>query len=990
MKKTIFIILSCLLIGTLGIQAQSIKNVTVNVPGTLADLLGNELTTTTHLIIEGEINNTDFETIKKMSSLKELDFGNANVTNNALPNYAFYNSKIEKIVLSNLLTYIGSNAFNSSNITELDLTRCSKLIKIDQDAFAYTNITKMDFSKCTELEEIKSGAFGHTLIDTLDFSKNNKFTKFEPLYGTFYECTAHVIIPGSITNILPDNLFKNFHGSVDLPEGITHIGNQAFLQAKLKKKIILPTTITYIGSNAFNSSNITELDLTRCSKLIKIDQDAFAYTNITKMDFSKCTELEEIKSGAFGHTLIDTLDFSKNNKFTKFEPLYGTFYECTAHVIIPGSITNILPDNLFKNFHGSVDLPEGITHIGTQTFYAAKLQQPIILPNSLTYIGYRAFENSNITEISIPKSVVQTDGNAFAYCTQLETILSNNPTPPILGGNVFYNVDKNTCKLIVPSGSVELYAAADQWKDFLNISDGFNKPNVPEKVNLIYQIGRKHNFYDDVCPPDIGLDGCNEYDENNPANIIQSEYTAIRIGEYYWMTQNFNHREPFRNWWTGIASGIEDEVIPDPRVANLYPYKDNRLNQTHLNNYLDHLRMDKSQFQVDLDTFRYYYGIHYSLYSRNYMDRWGVITENGKLMKNRREKLDYWGMPYLRDFRQLAAMCPFSNTGLPDVLYPLDLHEALSVRYGDNPMVKRVNPLPNGCASTDYWFNKNQYRKYPEFQLMPSGARTNGGDWGTEICDVPTVFEGKEGDIYHLFFATYLPAKDGTFVLHDFTDTDPRILYHWLPIRWCRKLTDEELGYKLFIKVKDIDKNSMEWQSLINQDELPLLKAIKNNLLDPSNIEITRINNPEATAPDNNYLELPNGYLRGFYVQYNIEASVKETDEKIAIYASKVHDHESLGATDKINSSIKVEPSITNQIENTTSIYPNPVYDVVNISSASDIKSISVNSLTTGREYIKVNRLINSTLDLSKLPAGIYVMQIETATGIETHKIIKK
>lgn len=58
-----------------------------------------------------------------------------------------------------------------------------------------------------------------------------------------------------------------------------------------------------------------------------------------------------------------------------------------------------------------------------------------------------------------------------------------------------------------------------------------------------------------------------------------------------------------------------------------------------------------------------------------------------------------------------------------------------------------------------------------------------------------------------------------------------------MPMRWCRRLTDKELGYKLYI----------------NQDQTDIQKL-----------------DLEDTAPYG-YSELPNGYLRGFYVQYILD-----------------------------------------------------------------------------------------------------------------------
>ena len=360
--KNIFISVILWILCALSLNAQLSKTITVNTPGTLENLLGSDLTTTTRLILNGEINDTDFQTIKKMTSLKELDFGNANVTNNTLPHQAFHNCKTEKI--------------------------------------------------------------------------------------------------------------------------------------------ILPVSLTVIGSHAFYNTNITELDLTRCPDLTTIGDYAFANTKIAKLDFSGCTELTALGRDVFQNMPIDTLDFSSNNKLTGFSH-FSTFEKATFHVIIPNEMTRI-PTNMFNSFYGTVDLPDRITHIGTQAFYQAKLKKPVILPPYLISIGGSAFHNSGIVRINLSSTVTKIESNAFQNCTLLMEIKSEASVPPALGNNVFYNVNKSTCKLIVPSGSVDLYTSAAQWKDFLNIEAGANSGGEDENIedNGETSISNDHNYIVTITPLD--------------------------------------------------------------------------------------------------------------------------------------------------------------------------------------------------------------------------------------------------------------------------------------------------------------------------------------------------------------------------------------------------------------------------------------------------------------------------------------------------------
>ena len=100
----------------------------------------------------------------------------------------------------------------------------------------------------------------------------------------------------------------------------------------------------------------------------------------------------------------------------------------------------------------------------------------------MTEIGEGAFQNNTgLKEVTIPTSITSIGANAFAGCKNLQAITINIIVPinlSVVGtrgytragsGDVFDGVDKNTCILYVPEGSVDAYKAAPVWKDFKNI-----------------------------------------------------------------------------------------------------------------------------------------------------------------------------------------------------------------------------------------------------------------------------------------------------------------------------------------------------------------------------------------------------------------------------------------------------------------------------------------------------------------------------------------
>ena len=127
-----------------------------------------------------------------------------------------------------------------------------------------------------------------------------------------------------------------------------------------------------------------------------------------------------------------------------------------------------------SNIAGDVSIPNGVTSIGANAFDWCNHLTSVSIPSSVTSIGNLAFDQcSRLTSVIIPYLVRSLGDKAFAYCSGLTSITSVNPNPSniTLGVDVFYGINKTTCVLNVPVGSLLLYQSADQWKDFTHIEE---------------------------------------------------------------------------------------------------------------------------------------------------------------------------------------------------------------------------------------------------------------------------------------------------------------------------------------------------------------------------------------------------------------------------------------------------------------------------------------------------------------------------------------
>lgn len=144
----------------------------------------------------------------------------------------------------------------------------------------------------------------------------------------------------------------------------------------------------------------------------------------------------------------------------------------TYQIISTGNDTGKTPTVAItddKEVGGAFAIPETVTY-HNKTF-------------TVTEIGESTFENNTyLTNVTIPSSITSIGDKAFKGCSNLKSITVYITTPISLavattrgdetssdGTSIFEGVDKLTCVLYVPDGSVDLYKEAPVWSDFKHI-----------------------------------------------------------------------------------------------------------------------------------------------------------------------------------------------------------------------------------------------------------------------------------------------------------------------------------------------------------------------------------------------------------------------------------------------------------------------------------------------------------------------------------------
>lgn len=99
------------------------------------------------------------------------------------------------------------------------------------------------------------------------------------------------------------------------------------------------------------------------------------------------------------------------------------------------------------------------------------------------------------------------------------------------------------------------------------------------------------------------------------------------------------------------------------------------------------------------------------------------------------------------------------------------------------------------------------------------------------------------------------------------------------------------------------------------------------------------------------------------------------------------------GYTHTVNADVLIEAEFSSMtdIENVsataTKVYPNPVVDRLNVETEEDVLYIRVYNMYG----VEVARIANANaIDLASLAVGNYLVRVQTATGVSTHRIVKK
>ena len=142
-----------------------------------------------------------------------------------------------------------------------------------------------------------------------------------------------------------------------------------------------------------------------------------------------------------------------------------TYSDGISYHLISLSNVNIIKNSSFKGcfWLKGAYISNEVTNIEDNAFNGCKLMTTVSIGANVEYIGNRAFYGcSDLTNVIIPDSVTSIGDYAFNYCNRLKTIKVLSTTPPTLGSEVFYAIEK----IIVPKSAINTYKSAAGWSTY--------------------------------------------------------------------------------------------------------------------------------------------------------------------------------------------------------------------------------------------------------------------------------------------------------------------------------------------------------------------------------------------------------------------------------------------------------------------------------------------------------------------------------------------
>jgi len=218
---------------------------------------------------------------------------------------------------------------------------------------------------------------------------------------------------------------------VDIEQGCTNIGDNAFINMIKLKEVIIPNTVTRIGTYSFQAA--LSLETVNIPGSVK------------SIEYAAFEDIQELRNPILNEGLESIGEFS----FSGCEKLENLTLPSTLKAIGRSAFEGCAEVK-------KITIPIQVKEIKENTFSNCAALTELTFHENLEKIGKEAFNAcTSLQTVDIPAKVIEIGVGAFGGCTKMTTITVNaGNTEFIVDANVLYNISK-TRLLTYPSGKTD-------------------------------------------------------------------------------------------------------------------------------------------------------------------------------------------------------------------------------------------------------------------------------------------------------------------------------------------------------------------------------------------------------------------------------------------------------------------------------------------------------------------------------------------------------